>query len=174
MKKFLFPLLLLLFAFSAKAQWSSMTITNHSSCDYTVRLFATYDVYQTCNYDNVAICIPAGATITRPSYWEWACAYNFVTGPIVPEAPTSWSFGTCGGVGTTATPWGSMVDEFNWRGALVYPCSTTPTPPGAQTGHPCGFTHFVGDGFCGPQNPIPPVHIWTEDPGTGNVTLDLY
>lgn len=94
MKKILFPLLMLLFALSEKAQWSSMTITNHSACDYTVRLFATYDVYQTCNYDNGAICIPAGATITRPTYWDWACTYNFVTGPAVPNEPSTWTLGT--------------------------------------------------------------------------------
>jgi hypothetical protein len=178
MKKILFPLLLLLFAFSAKAQWSSMRIINHSTCDYNVRLFATYDVFNACNYDNQIICVPAGASLGQPTYWDWACFNAFIPTPNIPDAPSTWVVPPmatpCGGVGTSATPWGSLTNEFDWRGALIWPCGTTPVPPGNNSGHPCGTTHYVGDGFCGPQNPIPPVHIWTEDPGTGNVTLDLY
>lgn len=38
MKKNILPLLILFSSLAASAQWSSMTIINHSACDYNVRL----------------------------------------------------------------------------------------------------------------------------------------
>lgn len=179
-KNALTVLFIMLCAITAKAQWSSMTIRNHSSCDYTVRLFADYGG-GSCAYDNGPINITAGSVspgITAPTYWDWACVVNpFISGgPVVPDAPTGWTGAPpCGGsVGTTADNWGAGRNEFNWRGALVYPAGAMPSTPGTNTGHPCGITHYVGDGFCGPQNPATPLHIWSENAATGDVTLDLY
>jgi hypothetical protein len=175
MKKILLPLLMLLVSNALNAQWSSMKITNHSlTFDYNVRLVATYDIFTSCNYEDQVICIPAGASISAPTYWDWACLYPFVTGPLVPDAPFTWTAATCGGVGTTAAPWNTPPISFDWRGALIWPCGTVPLPLGNNSSNPCGTTHFVGDGFCGSNLPSPPLHIWSENISTGDVTLDLY
>lgn len=139
-------------------------------------LTATYEGYTSCNYENQTICVSAGSIVSAPNYWEWACIVSpFLVTPLVPDAPSTY-LGTlmCAGISNKAAPWGSGTKEFIWRGALVWPCGYLPSPPGTNTGSPCGVTNFVGGGFCGPDNPMPPVHNWYTNPSTGDVHLDLY
>jgi hypothetical protein len=166
-KMFLSALMLLGINFAATAQWSSMTIVNHSGCDYNVRLGANFDdgttKYTTCNFENQDLVVPAGATFAAPDYWTWDGSVSpFVFGS--PSRPSTYV-----PAGTSA-PWGT-AGCFSWEAALIWPAGTA---PGGQVPHPCGFTHYVGTGLCGPNSPSPAVHIWSKNPATGDVTLDLY
>jgi hypothetical protein len=176
MKKLLFAAGLLLSGLSANAQWSSMTIVNHSACAYNVRMGANFKGTAACAYTTNALVITGvgtpGAFVSFPTYWDWAAFNNFVLpagAAPVPDKPSTWS-----AMPGTAAPWGTS-GCFEWKIAEVWPADAPPGIPGGgggNTPHPCGPTYMAGDGGCGPIVPGP--HAWSKDPVTGNVVLDLY
>jgi hypothetical protein len=168
MKKIFLSITMLIgISIGSNAQWSGMTVINHSGCDYMIRLGANYtSKFTSCNYQNTDLLITAGNTFSAPTYMNWdATVSPFVAGS--PSAPITY---TPAGI---APAWGTS-GCFTWVTCMVWPAGYTPSPPGTNNGSPCGNTQVIGDGSCGPDNPTPPNHIWSRNPTTGDVIIDLY
>ena len=168
MKKIFLSITMLIgLSIGSNAQWSGVTVRNHSGCDYIIRLGANYtSKYTTCNYQNNDLTVNAYNTVSATTYMDWANTISaFSAGN--PSAPTTYvPMGT-------APAWG-LSGCFTWVTCMVWPAGYTPSPPGTNNGSPCGNTQVIGDGSCGPDNPTPPNHFWYRDPGTGDITIDLF
>lgn len=159
MKKIVFALLMLL-TVGVKAQNSSMTITNHASCPAEIILYASFGYmgYPNCGL-HVQLVIPAGATITKPTYWDFHASFPLLPlggAPIPPCIP----FGP-------APSW-TNPDGFHWEWVFVYGATTPGQIPGAGL---CFPTATCAGTPCG-SSPCVSAHRWVNT--SGDIVLDIY
>lgn len=154
----------MLFAYSTKAQYSSMTIRNHATCPVEIILYASFDYmgYLNCGL-HTQLVIPAGGTVTQPTYWDFDAISPFKPlatffPPILIDKATT--FGPA-----PALP---APDAFRWEWVFVYGASTPGQTPGVGAcfptatcaGTPCGGAPCISS------------HTWVNT--GGDIQLDIY
>ncbi|MDI9320923.1 MAG: hypothetical protein QM530_10710 [Phycisphaerales bacterium] len=115
MKKLLLSTALFLCAMASKAQYSSMTVINASTCSVDVTLYASfpYSGFAPCGLTSIRFVMPPGVTLTSPEYWNWHRVIPYAGLTAAPEPPLSSAVGIAPNYGVRGC--------FEWMYALIIP-----------------------------------------------------